>query len=126
MLRVALAVITEKGCILAAKRNRNRIFGDNWEFPGGKIEIEESPQQAVIRELHEEFDDQIKVKKLVLPPFTYTYEYDTIEFNVFYAKLMTHHYALTAASSYRWFKPNELKDLNWPPANQLIIKKIVK
>lgn len=44
MLRVALVVITEKGYILAAKRNHNRVFGDYWEFPGGKIEVGETPQ----------------------------------------------------------------------------------
>lgn len=126
MLRVALVVITEKGYILAAKRNHNRVFGDYWEFPGGKIEVSETPQQAVIRELHEEFGDRIEVKQPVLPPFTFTYEYATIEFNVFFAKLLTHHYVLTAASSYRWFRPNELKNLNWPPANQKIIEQIVR
>lgn len=125
-IQVAIAMITEKGKILAAKRNLDRVLGGFWEFPGGKIEVRETPQQALKRELQEEFDDQIKVGPPVCSPFEYHYSYGTVVLHPYYAKLLTHHYNLTATTEFCWLEPTNLQSLKWPAANQKLIKEIRK
>ncbi len=53
-LNVAIAVIQRQHQILICQRRKNDTFGDLWEFPGGKVEADETPEQCVVREIHEE------------------------------------------------------------------------
>lgn len=60
-LHVAAAIIEQDGLVLACRRNADRVLGGKWEFPGGKLEPGESPDQALVREIGEELGVQIAV-----------------------------------------------------------------
>ena len=69
-IRVVAAIIIEKGKVLATQRGYGE-FKDGWEFPGGKIELGEIPEAAIVREIKEELDTEIEVVKLL----------DTVEYD---------------------------------------------
>lgn len=73
---VAAGVIYYKGKILIAQRRKDKSLGGMWEFPGGKIEAGETCEQALIREIKEEFDINIKVSKRLME---YTYSYPNFD-----------------------------------------------
>ena len=63
-IRVVAAIIVENGRVFATQRGYGD-FKDGWEFPGGKIEAGESPEQALVREIREELDTEIRVERLL-------------------------------------------------------------
>lgn len=69
-IRVAAAIMIEQGKVFATQRGYGE-FKDGWEFPGGKIEPEETPEAAIVREIKEELDTEVQVVKLL----------DTVEYD---------------------------------------------
>lgn len=69
-IRVAAAIMIEQGKVFATQRGYGE-FKDGWEFPGGKIEPEETPEDAIVREIKEELDTEVQVVKLL----------DTVEYD---------------------------------------------
>ncbi|AZZ57520.1 (deoxy)nucleoside triphosphate pyrophosphohydrolase [Rathayibacter iranicus] len=113
ILSVAAAIITDDGHILACRRRADKISGGLWEFPGGKIEAEETPQAAVSREIREELGIHIAVGKLLTVDDTATSAL-TIRLHCYHATLL---YERPTASSDHdrllWLTPDELAALNW-------------
>ena len=62
-IRVAAAIMIEQGKVFATQRGYGE-FKDGWEFPGGKIEPEETPEAAIVRDIKEELDTEVQVVKL--------------------------------------------------------------
>ena len=119
---VGAAILNENHQILASKRADDRILGTLWEFPGGKIEPGETPEQALTRELREEFNDQITVGPAVGPTSVYEYDFGTVHLTVFYARLESHHFDLVAHSELRWCNQAELGELTLAGADAPIAK----
>ena len=111
------AALIEDGKLLVTKRNSDRILGDLWEFPGGKIEQGELPQESLKRELKEEFNDEIIVGDKVTETASYEYEFGTVHLTVYYAKFLSKNFDLIAHSKVKWIDPAEALDLNWAPAD---------
>ena len=86
---VGAAILNKDNQVLASKRDDNRILGTLWEFPGGKINPGESPQNALKRELFEEFNDEIKVGNKVGPTSTHCYDFGEVHLTVYFAKMVT-------------------------------------
>lgn len=110
------AVILEDGKVLCAQRGPAGSLGGKWEFPGGKIEPNESPRQALEREIDEELMCQIQVDEEVTTT-TYEYDFATIILTTFFCKLLGGKPQLTEHSAVTWLPPEKLHELDWAPAD---------
>ena len=123
-LNVVCAVIVNKeGKILACQRG----YGDYkglYEFPGGKIEIGEDAKDALIREIKEEFNSGIKVGNYI-DTIEYDYPDFHISLNAYYARVITGELTLLEHLDKKWCTKEELKKLNWCPADALLVEKLV-
>ena len=125
-IRVVVAVICdsvqEKRKIFATARGYGEFKGQ-WEFPGGKIEVGETPQQALIREIQEELTVKVKVGKLI---DTIEYDYPTFHLSMdcFWAEVTKGHLELKEAEAAKWLTKDQLNSVAWLPADVTLIDKI--
>jgi 8-oxo-dGTP diphosphatase len=117
------AVIIHEGKILCAQRGARQTLPLMWEFPGGKIEAEETPQMALLREIQEEMHCQIKIGEKV-EHTVYEYDFGIVHLTTFYCKLIGGTPVLTEHAALLWLLPEELTNLNWAPADIPAIDKI--
>ena len=121
-IEVAAAIIVKDNKVFATQRGYGE-FKDGWEFPGGKLEPGESAREALVREIREELDVDIKVGKLLE-----TVEYDYPEFHLtmhcFICELLSEEIVLKEHEDARWLKEEELDSVPWLPADITIIEKI--
>lgn len=119
------AVILENGKILCAQRGMTKSLGNMWEFPGGKIEEGETPQGALRREIEEEMLCTVEIGDLIEETI-YEYDFGIVHLTTFYCKLLKGRPTLTEHIAIEWLKPNELKKLEWAPADIPAVNKIMK
>lgn len=128
-IRVVAAVIravNESGepVIFATQRGYGEFQG-GWEFPGGKIEVGESPQEALRREIIEELDTEITIGELVD-----TVEYDYPNFHLsmdcFWCEILSGNLILKEHEDARWLLKEQLDDVEWLPADITLVEKIKK
>ena len=96
-----------------------------WEFPGGKLEAGETPQQAIVREIKEELDVKISVGELIQ-----TIEYDYPDFHLsmdcFWAEISVGQLVIKEALEAKWLSKDKLFEVDWLPADLLIVPEIEK
>ena len=126
-IRVVAAIIkkkNEKGepIIFATQRGYGDFKG-GWEFPGGKIEEGETPQEALIREIREELETEIVVGELI---DTIEYDYPTFHLSMdcFWAEIVSGDLVLTEHEAAKWLTKEELNSVEWLPADITLIDKI--
>ena len=123
-IHVVGAVIIEKGKILCAQRGKNMSLPLLWEFPGGKIEKGESPNEALQREIKEEMLCEIEIGDQV-EHTVYEYDFGIVNLTTFECKLIKGRPILTEHESIKWLDPQELPLLDWAPADIPTINKLV-
>lgn len=115
-INVVGAVLVRDGLVLAAQRSENMSLPRMWEFPGGKIEEGETPQQALERELLEELHINAEIGGLV-EITEHEYDFGIVTLTTFYCTLHGDEPELTEHSAIRWMAPWELMNLEWAPAD---------
>ena len=121
-VKVVAAIIIHENKIFATQRGYGE-FKDGWEFPGGKIEPGETPQEALVREIKEELDIEIEVKD-----FLETVEYDYPEFHLsmdcFFCTIKSGELVLKEHEAAKWLTVEKLDGVDWLPADQGLIEGI--
>ena len=126
-LQVVGAIIVKDGRILAVKRgeNKNKAVAFKYEFPGGKIEQGETPQQALKRELVEEMNYDIEVGKEFMS-VTYEYEDVIVNLHTYLCKPLSDTYTLNEHLDDKWLLPKDLASVEWAAADTDIITALSK
>lgn len=121
-IRVVAAVIRDGERIFATARGYGDFKG-GWEFPGGKIEAGETPQQALAREIQEELDTRVQVGELIG-----TVEYDYPKFHLsmdcFWCSIICGNLVLKEAEDAKWLTRETIDSVAWLPADQGLVDKI--
>lgn len=119
-IHVAAAVIVENHKIFAARRGYGEFKG-YWEFPGGKIEKDETPETALRREIKEELAADIKVDR-----FLGTVDYDYPDFHLTMECYLCHvargTLTILEHSAFRWVKKEELENVDWLGADRIAVE----
>lgn len=123
-VHVAAAVIRKGDQVFATQIGYGE-FKDRWEFPGGKIELHESAEEALAREIKEELDAEINIGKKIG-----TVEYDYSDFHLsmecFWCEMISQHMVLKEHEAAKWLSEEELDSITWLPADKTILEEIKK
>ena len=121
-IRVVAAVIRDGGRIFATARGYGEYKG-GWEFPGGKIEPGETPQEALAREIREELDTEIAVGELI-DTIEYDYPSFHLSMDCFWCTVREGTLTLKEAEEARWLTADTIDSVDWLPADRGLIGKI--
>lgn len=118
LLVVAVALIDADGRVLVSRRPEGKPMAGLWEFPGGKVQDGETPEQALIREMREELD--IDTAESCLAPFTFaSHEYDDFHLlmPLYVCRVWKGMVAPREGQELKWLRPDDLRDYPMPPAD---------
>ena len=120
-----VAAIIRKGDKVFATQRGYGDFKDWWEFPGGKIEPGEKPEEALVREIREELSTEISVDK-----FLYTVDWDYPKFHLtmhcFMCSLGTEALHLNEHEAAKWLDKSEIHSVKWLPADEILLPLILR
>ena len=121
-IEVAAAVILKDGRVFTTQRGYGP-YKDGWEFPGGKLEPGETPEQALIREIREELDTEIAVGEKLIQV-----EYDYPDFHLsmacFLCAVRSGSLTLKEHESAKWLTPEDLDSVSWLPADRIVVNQL--
>lgn len=120
---IAAGLIWDEGYIFIDRRQENGLLGGMWEFPGGKIKDGETPQEAIKREIRKEIDLEVEVGDFFME-VKQAYTHFKITLQVYHCLYKKGEPKLTAATDWRWVKPEELRYYAFAAANKKIIQKL--
>ena len=119
---VSIALINDVNEILLSKRPKNKHLSGYWEFPGGKVETNEAPEKALIREIKEELN--IDINNKCIAPLSFS-EFDYEEFQLLLLLYVCRRWEGEPMSmennELKWVKPNMLRNFKMPPADDSLI-----
>lgn len=119
------AVLTRDTTVLAAQRGPSMALAGHWEFPGGKIEPGESPQEALVRELREELLCDIVVGEHV-ETTSHEYDFGVVTLTTFFATLESGEPRATEHSELRWIPVQDLPGVEWAPADVPAVEHVIR
>lgn len=121
-IKVVAAIIIHSGKVFATQRGYGE-FKDGWEFPGGKVEPDETPQEALVREIREELDTEIEVGEL-LDTVEHDYPKFHLSMDCFICKVKSGDLVLKEHEAARWLTQDTLDSVEWLPADLGLIENI--
>jgi 8-oxo-dGTP diphosphatase len=123
-IEVVAAIIRKEGKVFSTQRGYGE-YKDWWEFPGGKMEAGETPEEALKREIREELSTEISVDKYLI-----TVDYDYPQFHLtmhcYMCSLLSEALHLNEHEAARWLGADELQEVNWLPADEGLLPLIKK
>lgn len=122
-IHVVGAVIVKDDAILCAQRGMEKSLPGLWEFPGGKIEENETPEAALQREIQEEMHCHVEIGEQVEHTI-FEYDFGIVHLTTFFCKLVKGTPTLTEHIAIKWLKATELDQLDWAPADIPAIEKL--
>jgi 8-oxo-dGTP diphosphatase len=124
-INVVGAAVVRDGTVLSAQRSSSMSLPGMWEFPGGKIEAGETPQEALRREMEEELLCKIQVGEHV-ETTSHEYDFGIVTLTTFYATLLDGEPKLTEHSAIRWIPAADLDSVEWAPADVPAVDRIMR
>jgi len=121
-VEVVAAIIVKDGKMLATQRGYGDMAG-GWEFPGGKVEPGETPEEALVREIREELEADIRVGDY-LTTAEHDYEKFHLSMRCYVCELLGDQMVLTEHAAARWLGAGELWDVTWLPADVQVVEAI--
>ena len=122
-VKVIAAIIERDGRILIGKRGTGRFVG-KWEFPGGKLEPGETPEEGLARELSEELGIEARIGRLFLSN-RHIYSHMAVEFVTYEASIVSGEPCLRDHTELRWVLPEELSRYDFPEADRPVVEKLM-
>ena len=124
LIRVTAAIIEKDGKILIAKRKTgDKLFAGLWEFPGGKVEEGEIPEECMARELKEELEIEVEVVELITSN-KHKYPHGIFELLAYRVKHISGEMVLNDHEEIKWVTADEMSNYEFPPADLPIIKEL--
>ncbi|MFL2140541.1 (deoxy)nucleoside triphosphate pyrophosphohydrolase [Ruoffia sp. FAM 26254] len=120
------AILIKGNKILCAQRGGEKSLPYLWEFPGGKIEKGETPQEALQRELKEELKIVVTVENDIYDKVSYEYDFGIVNLTTIICHLSEGEPVLTEHVDIKWLEPKEIKSLEWAPADIPTVEKLSK
>ena len=125
IIHVVAAAIEKDGEIFCAQRPENKSLGGLWEFPGGKLEPGETPEEALVREIQEELNSTIEILSYINEA-SYDYDFGTVIMKTYHAKLISGNLELLEHQNSTWLAPQDLKTLDWAPVDRPAVELLSK
>ena len=125
MVRVTAAILIHRNKILIARRKDNDPLAGKWEFPGGKIEQNETPEQCLTREMKEEFGIDVVVGEF-FGESIYRYGPKTIQLLGYRVVWTAGKFSLNAHADYNWISLEQLQDYDFAPADINFVNKLLQ
>jgi 8-oxo-dGTP diphosphatase len=125
LVEVSCALLLAEGKVLVARRGPSMSMAGKWEFPGGKIELGETPEQAIVRELKEELAIAISIQG-TLRVYDFAYAEKIVRLYPFLATIAAGEIQLREHSEFRWLLPSELLHLDWSEADVGVVNDFLK
>ena len=125
MINVTAAILIKDGLVLIARRKASDTLSNKWEFPSGKIEMGESPEECLTRELKEEFDINTDIEKY-FGDSIYQYSDFKIKLIAYRVKWTGGKIKSTTHDSYKWIKINDIDNYDFAEADRPLVKKLKK
>ncbi len=124
-IEVVAAIIKYKDKYFAAQRKDYGELAKKWEFPGGKVELGEQKEDALLREIKEELKADIKINEFIM---TVKHEYKTFKLTMhaFLCELISDELILTEHLNSKWLTKEELLSVDWAAADIPIVNKLMK
>ncbi len=123
-IEVVGAIIVRDSTVLAARRGPSKSLKGMWEFPGGKVECDEDPREALGREIREELSCEIEVGTRVATT-SHAYDFGLIRLSTYYATLTAGQPTAIEHAELRWVAIRNLSALNWAPADIPTVRKLM-
>ncbi len=125
VIRVVAAEIEREGAFLITQRRPMATLPLLWEFPSGRVEAGEADEAALVREIRERMDVEVRVGKLSMF-IKHEYEDYSLDFCVYRCELITDNIRPRRVHDWRWVRPSEMDQYEFPPADAQTIEKLLQ